>query len=303
MRFLTALLLVAAGLRVAGETQAPFLVGALRRDGLVAPFAAYDGKHWSAPWPLPRADRAIPINLTSVPKGWWGKPGIRSTWQAWVAGTPQTLTVGQPEAAQVHCTNQVMLRTDYRGAEPAPPPNAQPYPKDGLAISPPQPLAPIAVLAGGAIELLPLWPTLRDAFNTAERETASRSADPMGERARERLDPAIEAGYAYGDDPRIYYVESSRTYRALGNESCNIAFGTGWIVKRGDTYKALATTVDILPCSRYGATYMWPFGVMTLAGRTYWIAQFSGWDHERFVVVDIRPKDVEAVVNVWGGGC
>ena len=202
-----------------------------------------------------------------------------------------------------------MLRTDYRAAEPPPAPDAQPYPKDGLAISPPQPLAPIAVLAAGALELLPLWPTLRDEFNKAERDTAAQFTVPMGERARERLDPVVEAAYAYGENPRIYYVESSRTYRTLGNESCNIAFGTGWIVKRGDAYKPLATTVDILPCNRYGATYMLPFGVMTMAGHTYWIAQFSGWDHERFVVVDvsgawaIKPKEVEAVINVWGGGC
>ena len=32
--------------------------GQLRRDGLVIPFAAFDGKHWSAPWPMPDVDRA-----------------------------------------------------------------------------------------------------------------------------------------------------------------------------------------------------------------------------------------------------
>lgn len=48
---------------------------------------------------------------------------------------------------------------------------------------------------------------------------------------------------------------------------------------------------------------MLPFGVMRMNGQTYWLAQYSGWDHERFVVVEIKPKQVEAVVNAWGGGC
>lgn len=304
MRSLAAIVLAAIAVTAAAaDTSAAFVVGALRRDGLILPFAAYDGKHWSAPWPLPQFDRSIPINLISVPKGWWGKAGLRDTWQAWVDAAPQTIRVMQPDFAKVHCTRQIGLRTDYRPDEPPPSPDEQPYPKDGLAVSPPQPLERITILQPGATELLPLWPTMRDAFNKAERDTASRFHDPMSEKTRERYDPMIEAAYAYGTSPRIYYLESSRTYRSFGDDECAIAFGTGWLVKNGDAYKSLATTVDIVACNRYGATYMLPFGVMTLGGHTYWLAQFSGWDHERFVVIDLKSKDVEAVVNVWGGGC
>jgi hypothetical protein len=302
MRLLAAAM--AALLATAADTRSsPFLVGALRRDGLVMPFAAFDGKRWSAPWPLPESDRAVPINLISVPKNWWGKAGVRETWQAWIAGATQTVDVVQPDFAKVHCTRQIGLRTNYRPAEPPPPPDVQPYPKDGLVVSPPQPVDSIAILASGATELLPVWPTMRDAFNQAERDTASRFSDPIPEKTRERYDPQFEAAYAYGTEPRMYYTESSRAYRSFGLASCTIAFGTGWIIKRGETYKSMAMTVDLLPCDRYGATYMLPFGVMPLNGHTYWLAQFSGFDHERFVVIEVKAKEVEAVINVWGGGC
>ncbi len=304
MRFLAAAALLAVATVAGGaDLSAPFLVGALRRDGLVIPFGAFDGKRWSAPWPLPEPDRAIPINLLSVPRNWWGKAGMRTTWQAWIGAAAETLTVVQPDVVPVHCTRQIGLRTDYRAAEPPPAPDQQPYPKDGLAVSPPQPVEPVAILAPGAIELLPLKTTLYDAFNDAERETANRFRDPMPEKVRERLDPQIEAAYAYGTNPRVYYIESSRTYRTLGGDTCAIAFGTGWIVQTGDTYRAKATTVDLLPCDRYGATYMLPFGVMQLRGNLYWFAQFSGWDHERFVIVEVKAQEIEAVINVWGGGC
>jgi hypothetical protein len=302
MRLASVALLLAAFFAAEAPSNA-FLVGALRRDGVIVPFAAFDGKHWSAPWPLPDVDRAIPINLESIPKHWWGKAGPRETWQASVSGATRTLRVTQPDVATAHCVRQIGLRTDYQPAEPPPPPDVQPYPKDGLAVSPPQLLEPIAVIGPAANEILSLWSTVRDAFNKAERDTASRFHDPMTEKTREKYDPEVEVAYAYGADPRAYYVESSRTYRAIGGDDCTIAFGTGWFTRSGDTYKTLAMTVDLVSCDRYNASYMLPFGVMKIADHMYWIAQFSGWNHERFVVIDVKPKGVEAVLNVWGGSC
>jgi len=278
-----------------------FTIGALRRDGIVIPFAVFDGKRWSNNWPAPSPDPSIPINLISVPKRWWGSPGARETWDAWTGGAPKAVHVRQPDAVDVHCTRQIGLRTDYRPDEPPPPWTEQPYPKDGLAVSPPHPVEAVTILKPSDTDLLPVRTALTAAFNKAERETVSRFSHPVNTRTREELDPEIEAAYAHGSNPRVYYVESVRAYRLMGD--CLVSFGTGWFAREGDTVRQLAMTVDLLPCDKYGATYMYPFGAMTLGGKTYWIAQFSGWDHERFVVVEIRSKDVYAVVNAWGGGC
>ena len=61
--------------------------------------------------------------------------------------------------------------------------------------------------------------------------------------------------------------------------------------------------VDLLRCNRYGASYMLPLGVVRIAGRLFWLAQFSGWDHERYAVLEIKPKKVEVMFSTWGGGC
>ena len=73
--------------------------------------------------------------------------------------------------------------------------------------------------------------------------------------------PAIEALYAFGDDPRIYYVEAAAAYRELGQplDECRpMAFGTGWFVREGGQVKSLLTVVDLLNCDRAGASYMLP---------------------------------------------
>jgi hypothetical protein len=290
----------------AGPPRATFGVGVLRRDGIIVPFAAFDGKRWIDNWRLPDVELDVPISLRDVPSKWWGPTPALDRWQAWGSGEPQSLRVVQPDWVNVHCTRQIGLRTDYTPAAAAPPRTEQPYPKDGLAVSPPQAVDKITVLRGESEETRALIPAFHDAFNKAERRTENQYRHPVERRAREGRTPDIEAIYAAGDHPRIYYVEATRAYRLLGRraDECEaVAFGSGWFAREGAELRPLEVVVDLLECNRAGASYMLPLGVMRLDAHTYWLAQFSGWKHERYVVVDVMPKAVKAVVNAWGGSC
>ncbi|HYM24732.1 MAG TPA: hypothetical protein VEU08_16055 [Vicinamibacterales bacterium] len=312
MRPVIGLLLAIVSLSAAADSTG-FTIGALRRDGVVIPFAAYDGKHWSARWPAPLKEPEVPINLRSVPSRWWGPQGELDTWQTWIdsrAGAP--IHVLQPDVVEAHCVRQVGLRTDYRSAQPPAPPDVQPYPKDGLAISPTQSLEPIEIIEAAAPQLAGLAPVLREAFNREETSTAEHFHHPVDRKIRDAIAPEVEAVYAFGQAPRIYYVEAHRSYGMVETDGhwpfdnspqCGMAYGTGWFARDEKGFRALDVSVRIVPCDKYGATYMLPFGAMHLGTRTFWIAQFSGWDHERYVVVDISGRAIEAVVNAWGGGC
>ncbi len=284
-----------------------FSVGVLRRDGILIPFATFDGRRWRNAWPAPDFNVVVPATLDSVPKRWWG-PLERplDAWQAWVDAKPRDVRVTQPDWVQVHCARHLALRTDYKTTEIIPSDLEQPYPKDGLAISPPQHVETAKPLVVTAIELDPLLPVLRTAFNEAENQTANRGRHPLNRRAREVADPTIEAAYAFGTSPRYYYIEATRLYRLFGmapGECAATAFGTGWFVREGDTFRSLLTAVDVLPCTRFGASYMLPLGVMRTGDRLFWLAQFSGGDHERYAVLEITPKKVDVMVSTWGGGC
>ena len=299
-------LALGAALGGAGAPGSAFGVGVLRRDGVIVPFADFDGKKWGSHWPAPAQELTVPISLRGISSRWWGATHALESWQAWTGGTPQTLRVVQPDWVNVHCVRQIGLRSDYAPVSPVPPRTEQPYPKDGLVVSPAQPVESIAIVRPDSQEARALIPTLHEAFNAAERRTESRYGHPISARAREGHVPEIEAVYATGNHPRIYYVEASRAYRALGarpDECAAMAFGTGWFSREGDFVYSLETVVDLLGCKRNGASYMLPLGAMRVADRLFWLAQFSGWDHERFVVVEVKPKTVEAVLSVWGGSC
>jgi len=293
------------GVRV--EARAPkFGVGILRRDGVIIPFATYDGR-WDSFWPLPEFNLTIPISVSGIPKRWWGPTPPLEDWQLWTAAGMGSAHVLQPDWVQIHCVRQIALKTDYRKDELSPPRTAQPYPKDGLAVSPPQTVEKIEIVPAAARELRELIPVLLTSFNQAERLVESRFGHPVTRRAREGVEPTIEAVYAFGTNPRTYYVEAARPYRQIGSnagECAAIGFGTGWFVREGAEILALSMATDLLDCRRSTATYMLPLGVMRPdTDHLFWIAQFSGWNHERYVVLEIKKKKVDVKVNVWGGSC
>ena len=114
-----------------------FAVGVLRRDGVLIPFATYDGRKWTNRWPAEQAED-VPIGLGDVPKEWWLGGQMRKEWTAWLtSGVSQPIVARAPVTVNVHCTRRVGLRTDFVAMEPPPPPDFQPYPKSGLAVTGP----------------------------------------------------------------------------------------------------------------------------------------------------------------------
>ena len=49
-----------------------FVLGVLRADGLVSPFATFDGRRWRSRWPDRVRNIDLPISLEDVPENWWG---------------------------------------------------------------------------------------------------------------------------------------------------------------------------------------------------------------------------------------
>ena len=288
----------------AADRNEAFAVGVLRRDGVIIPFGVFDGRSWSSHWPGPAADLTIPIDVRAVPSKWWGPTGPVEAWQVWIQrGEAQMVRAVQPDWVGAHCVRQIGLRTDYRPGELPPPPDEQPYPKDGLAIAPPREVSRIDIVPPSGADAEGVGVELRAAFNRAETKVSNRFAHPVAPSMREAMKPAIEAMYGFGDEPRVFYVEAVRKYESAGEFECLSAFGTGWFVRESGRVRPLEMVVDLLDCSRQGASYMLPLGVVRTGTRLFWFVQFSGFDHERYAVIEPRAKSVDAALSVWGGGC
>jgi hypothetical protein len=284
-----------------------FTLGVLRRDATIVPFATYDGKRWESHWPQPSQDVDVPINLRSLPGRWWGQGGPLEAWQVWAgAAPPQIVHVRQPDWLQTHCQKQVGLRTDYQPNQWPPGPEAQPYPKDGLAVSPPHAVEPIETLPPESAERPVIAQILGAAFAVREEDAldlARRDGSPVraSKKELEALPITIEALYAFGTRRRVYWTEAVREYKKAN--ACAIVFGEGWFVLDSGKLTHGQFQVLVVPCSRDGLHYMLPLGVISLPRGQYWIAQLSGWDNEEYDVIDIRADPITSVLAVWGGGC
>jgi hypothetical protein len=308
-----ALFSVLVAISAAGQPSATFSVGVLRRDGIVVPFATFDGKRWQSHWPEPTEKvNQIPISVTSVPSRWWSGTGPLATWQAWV-GTkpPQMLHVRQPDWFPVHCVRQIGLRTDYQPSESPPGFDAEPYPKDGLVVSPPQPVETIEIVPVGTIAVAR---ELRTAFDEAEDKAIAELRsndwiDPAVRMDRKALPLSLEAAYAHGDadGPRTYYLELSREYvsRDPKRPGClRATFGSGWFLHdRSGLLRATKFVAGPVDCDRSSALYMLPLGIIRATGRLYWIFQQSGWDFESYVITEIRSGRPGDSLHVVGGYC
>jgi hypothetical protein len=279
----------------------PFLVAVLRRDGIVSPFAAFDGKDWKAPWPSSLRDVEIPIDRDSVPTRWWGKGGPVETMTAWIDGRRRgTLKIGHPTAFRVMCMPQLGLVSDYHATQPAPPQVVQPFPKDGLAVSGDQPVTPIEILGPTSPEWASTAALVREPFDKAEDAAIGAFTDwshPVRRNDRHKLPIEIETLYRAPMDEAggtAYYVEAIRRYApGRDDEGCGLVTSAGgWVILAGDRKPTTKLAARVTYCDRRGVSYMLPLGLITASGRNYWAFQLSGYGHEAYLIAHPRPKTI-----------
>jgi hypothetical protein len=294
------------------EPTPPFTVGLLRRDAVVTPFATFDGKDWTSPWPVDLDSLSVPISLDAVPGKWWGKAGPLREMTLWAEGERRgTVRLESPAMARIMCSARAGLRSNYVSPLPVPPPMERSFPKDGLVVSGSAVVEPIMVVPRSS----PEWQTselaLPNAFDDAET-TASLSftawRHPIGRAQRRKVPVELEALYkAPMDAPGwvAYRFQAVKRYppRPADGNCGLLSSAVGWIAvgPNGKHWAQLA--VHITYCDRMDDVITVPFGVIRAGGRSYWIYQLSGYDREGYVITRPMPKGIERNVEYPAGFC
>jgi hypothetical protein len=288
-----------------------FVLGVLRRDGVLLPFASFDGRRWSTPWPADLRQE-LPITIDDVPDRWWGRAARPSSMTLWSEGAaPANVAFDRPATIPIMCSSRIVLRTDYTSKQPAPPPFEQPYPKDGLVVSGPQRIDPIVSIPRVSPEWKAAPGVIRGEFNKLEDAAAGNFIDwrhPVHRTVRHAAPIEIEALYRLPMDDAgwsAYYVEAVRQY-APGpeDEGCGlVTFVSGWmrLPERGNPTMDLSARVTY--CDRRGAAYMLPLGTMRLDDKQFWIYQISGHDREWYVIARPTRRSIEIHAEYQAGYC
>jgi hypothetical protein len=291
--------------------QQQFVLGVLRRDGIVSPFGAFDGKRWTTPWPADLRYVDVPISLDAVPARWWGKAGAPVEMSLWMDGSKLgTTRLDRLTTLRIMCASRLALTSGYRASEMAPPPMVQPYPKDGLAISTSQPIEAIETVPRTAPEWIAAAVGLIEPFNGAESAVINAISNwnhPIARKERLKVPVELEAMYsAPMDTPgwKAYYVEAVKRYPpGPDDEGCGLMTSArGWVTV-GDGGPRTTLRAQLMYCDRRDDTYMLPLGLIKIRGRNFWIYQLSGYGREGYVVDRPMPRLVETHIRYEAGVC
>lgn len=308
------LLLAALIAPLAAQPREQFLLGVMRRDGVILPFAAFDGR-WSEPWPSSLRNLELPATLADVPLKWWG--GERP--QGWTVYGPDASAGARviPSAlvtVPVGREKRMGIGTNFVAAAAPPPLFALPYPKEGLAVAGHAVVESIHHVSRytGAWKTLPA--TLREEIDAAERRSLDRVRaaagwiHPVEDRQRRTVLAELEAWYTsplVQPGFSVSYVEAVKKYSpGPEDEGCGLeTFVSGWL--HGNSREAkLRTdlTAQITYCDRNRISYMLPLGAVRANGRTHWAFQLSSWEREWYAVVEVTPGRTRYVAEFFGGG-
>jgi hypothetical protein len=302
--------LAAAG-AIAAERQ-KFTLAALRSDGVIIPFASFDGKSWSLHWPDSDAREPLPISLADVPKKWWGPQGPDVPWTARLpGGVTRPLTLGKPVHAKVFCSGHPAIATDYRGGpiDPREPTVA----KDGLAIAGDVKVEEIINISVHSPEAKRVIDLITDEFNKQEKiatETFINWTHPYWTDERKTYPVELEAFYRSSESTpkgtwKTTYVEAIRRFptRAVDRGCGLITFARGWLTEQDGKKPVFDIGARVTYCDRAEVAFMQPFGRLHLDNEAYWVYQVSSWRDEFYAVSRVRPEGVKAMVVIAGGGC
>lgn len=313
MRLAAALLLAALAATGAWAAERrKFTLAALRRDGVMIPFASFDGRNWGLHWPDSDTAAPLPISRDDIPKKWWGPQGPDATWTAWLAGgETRPLTLGKPVHAKVFCSGHPAIATDYRGGpidmrEPT-------VAKDGLAIAGDaslQEIVKVSLFSGDAKRMVEV---ITSEFNLQEKLAAEHFTSwshPYWTEERKRYPIELEAYYRTIDTTprgtwRTTFVEAIRRFPPRpSDEGCGlITFVRGWVTEQDGKKPIVNIGARVTYCDRAEVAFMLPFGRMLVDNEVYWVYQTSSWRSEAYTVSRVRPDGVRPVVMVAGGNC
>jgi hypothetical protein len=311
---LVSILAAAMLLELHAQSADRLLLGVMRRDGVIVPFAFFDGD-WSAPWPAGIHNLDLPVTLAGVPKKWWGGEPPTS-WAFFPTGTKESVSVTPLAPAVVMAGRQrrLGLRTGVTSSQPLPNPYELPFPKEGLVATggaQVEPIATVSNLTGAWKELITV---LEADILSAEQKTVEKLRSdtgwthPFAREQRRAMRPELESWYTSTlEQPgfTLSYIEAVKKYPPQPeDESCGLeTFIRGWVHGNTRTKQPRTELVaKITYCDRQGVSYMLPLGLLRLKNRTHWVFQTSSWENEWYVVVEATPGHARYIVEYHGGG-
>lgn len=312
--------------RIHAQTAAPtpttkIHVGILREDGVLIPFARFNGSRWSVSWGPGSNDvtsRTAQGTPAQIPPIWWGGSPAQNDWRLIVdGGQPATVRALGAIRYENHCTGGIGLKTDYISHVTIEP-NSYPLPYAGIVVSTDGLAAP-GVIASAVLDLHPGAPdydfVVRQLPSLLARREPRLWADYDTRYRPDLSGPLPPPEYVtvlagtLADGRRLIHFSAIR-YLLKGLDGKAIEAATkinGWFVRATDATEPalLDARVSISDVDGKGGDgeLLPAFASVSVGRRHFWIGTVGGYESESYVVIEVTSGKPAIVTAFEAGGC
>ncbi|MHB9028998.1 MAG: hypothetical protein ACYC9O_09530 [Candidatus Latescibacterota bacterium] len=298
-----------------------FLAGVLRSDGVIVPFACYDGFRWDTPWP--EADAAADTSLhdlNALPKAWFAPlSAVPREWFVRTAsGGFRAVEAVRAVTVQSRCSSVMGLESSYFAGNTARPADRQPgavptrqtdpgVSKGGVALSRNIQTRTVASVGKESAEWRTLFAAIRNEFAKAEE----KRGHPLPKETREREELvmlSLHRGVPEPDGSVVCRFEAARNYVASallpGTSPAGCARFSGWI--RLDRTGSPSFLEEEFTLERFAAPLepaLIPLGIISIGGKSFWVAEERIRGGESYCILEAGRTGLNTVARAFGGGC
>lgn len=295
-----------------------FLVGILRRDGVIAPFAQYANRKWTNPWhsrqPNDQPDELDTIADLEKP---WFQSFVKPTsdWYLWSpSGEPTTIKTSEAVRVCSHCQKVWGLLSDY--PNPEKPEKNECVRNVGAVLSEKKQGRSMEKLTDTSADWKQMMTFLGPEFERAESSGLfdtiphyTAQLPPAEERARKPLSMLnLYRSQLTDDGQLLFYFEASKEYPkpSDSNDSgCNnISLLGGWALRDAQGNLALLDSqFNPTDCDWKEGGRVLPFMILQLDGKTFAIVEEDSYEGESYIILEIRRDGVHRVLETYAGSC
>ena len=302
------------------------MIGMLRADGTLVPFAQYGNGGWWNPWPKPRqiaesiyaeSPEVMNHSLADLSEPWFKQCGqIPTSWFFWSsAGTSTALRASKLVQGRAHTGTNWGLLTDF----------PKQISKDplhdviGVAVTVRQKIEPFIEIESVSTQGKDISSFIKQIFDveeTAEIDRMRRETPPaipslafsLSAEKRAKVETSLTVLYRSSsvvNGEHVYYFEAEKLYEkrtTSGGPGCNdVSLFQGWISteERGGM-GLMAGKLVFTDCDRKGPSTMIPVGMMTLKEQVFLFVREHGWEDESYIILELNQSGLHRVLRTAG---
>ena len=291
-----------------------YMIGTLRGDGTLVPFAQYSNGGWWNPWPKPREvagsiyaespenTEVVNHSLADLLEPWFATClDLPNPWFFWSPeGTYTELRASKVVKVNAHSGNNWGLLTDL-------PKRTSDDPLHDIiavAITPKRKIEPFIKIDNTSAQEKEIRSFVKQIFDVEEKAEIERTRveKPPAVAPVEMLLTALYRSSHVVDGKHIYYFEAEKQYPKRRDPGCyDVSLFQGWISADEKGGLGLMDSIfGFTDCDRKGPSTMIPLGLMTLQEQTFLFVREHGWESESYIIIELNKSGLHRLLQTDG---